>query len=157
MLERLRHPRVCERVPAGRRLVGVEAVIDKDLSSGLLAVDLEADVLAIVTDVDAATPGCGTPAEPASVYPASPQSGLGGTCDSLYFRGVRRPCPATPPTADGSGWYPGRHYIRASLDGVSKTNKEPTQKTPKGLEIPVPTRESIFTALRKVIKPVKKP
>jgi hypothetical protein len=34
--------------------------------------------------------------------------------------------------------------------------QEPTQKTPKGLEIPVPTRESIFSALRKVIKPVKK-
>jgi len=31
------------------------------------------------------------------------------------------------------------------------------QKTPKGLEIPMPTRESVFTALRKVIKPVKKP
>jgi len=34
--------------------------------------------------------------------------------------------------------------------------QEPTQKTPKGLEIPVPTRESIFSTLRKVIKPVKK-
>ena len=31
-------------VPAGRRLVGIEAVIDKDLASALLAADLEADV-----------------------------------------------------------------------------------------------------------------
>jgi hypothetical protein len=35
--------------------------------------------------------------------------------------------------------------------------QEPTQKTPKGLEIPIPSRESIFSALRKIAKPVKKP
>ena len=32
-----------EDVPAGRRLVGVEGVIDKDLASALLAIDIEAD------------------------------------------------------------------------------------------------------------------
>jgi len=50
-----------EPVPAGRRLVGVEGVIDKDLAAALLAVDLNADVLAIVTDVDAVYSGWGTP------------------------------------------------------------------------------------------------
>jgi len=50
-----------EPVPAGRRLVGVEAVIDKDLASALLAIDLDADVLLIVTDVDAAYADWGTP------------------------------------------------------------------------------------------------
>jgi carbamate kinase len=50
-----------EPVPAGRRLVGIEAVIDKDLASALLAADLKADVLAIVTDVDAVYTGWGTP------------------------------------------------------------------------------------------------
>jgi carbamate kinase len=50
-----------EPVPAGKRLVGVEAVIDKDLASALLAIDLDADVLLIVTDVDAAYSGWGTP------------------------------------------------------------------------------------------------
>jgi carbamate kinase len=50
-----------EPAPAGRRLVGVEAVIDKDLASALLAIDLEADVLAIVTDVDAVYEGWATP------------------------------------------------------------------------------------------------
>jgi hypothetical protein len=40
---------------------------------------------------------------------------------------------------------------------VTDKPQEPTQKTPKGLEIPVPKRESIFDAFRKVIKPVKKP
>jgi hypothetical protein len=34
---------------------------------------------------------------------------------------------------------------------------EPKQVTPKGLEIPVPTRDSIFAAFRKIIGPVKKP
>jgi carbamate kinase len=50
-----------EPAPAGRRLVGVEAVIDKDLASALLAIDLEADVLAILTDVDAVYADWGTP------------------------------------------------------------------------------------------------
>ena len=49
--------------PAGRRLVGVEAVIDKDLASALLATDLDADVLAIVTDVDAVYTDWGTPGQ----------------------------------------------------------------------------------------------
>ena len=52
---------VDEPVPAGRRLVGVEAVIDKDLASARLAMDLGADYLAIVTDVDAVYSGWGTP------------------------------------------------------------------------------------------------
>ena len=47
--------------PAGRRLVGVEAVIDKDLASALLAADLDADALLIVTDVDAVYVDWGTP------------------------------------------------------------------------------------------------
>ena len=50
-----------EPAVAGRRLVGVEAVIDKDLASALLATELEADALAIVTDVDAVYADWGTP------------------------------------------------------------------------------------------------
>lgn len=41
-----------EEVPAGRRLAGVEAVIDKDLASALLAREIGADLLAIITDVE---------------------------------------------------------------------------------------------------------
>ena len=69
-----------EPVPAGRRLVGVEAVIDKDLASALLATDLGADVLAIVTDVDAVYSGWGTP-EQRAIRRATP---------SRFDRGVRR-------------------------------------------------------------------
>jgi carbamate kinase len=61
-----------EHGPAGRRLVGVEAVIDKDLASALLAADLGADVLAIVTDVDAVYTGWGTP-EQAPIRRITPQ------------------------------------------------------------------------------------
>ena len=41
-------------------LVGIEAVIDKDASSALLAEALHADVLALLTDVDAVYEGWGT-------------------------------------------------------------------------------------------------
>jgi carbamate kinase len=50
-----------EPVVAGRKLVGVEAVIDKDLASALLAKELKADALLIVTDVDAVYADWGTP------------------------------------------------------------------------------------------------
>jgi carbamate kinase len=62
-----------EPVPAGRRLVGVEAVIDKDLASALLAIDVGADVLAIVTDVDAVYAGWGTP-EQQPIRRATPEA-----------------------------------------------------------------------------------
>ncbi|HEX5145253.1 MAG TPA: carbamate kinase [Mycobacterium sp.] len=42
-------------------LQGVEAVIDKDLASALLAQQLDADMLVIATDVDAVYTGWGTP------------------------------------------------------------------------------------------------
>lgn len=54
---------VDEPAPAGRRMVGIEAVIDKDLASSMLALDLEADLLVLVTDVDAVYSGWGTPAQ----------------------------------------------------------------------------------------------
>lgn len=45
----------------GTTLVGVEAVIDKDLASGLLAWQLEADFLVMATDVEGVYEGFGTP------------------------------------------------------------------------------------------------
>jgi carbamate kinase len=66
-----------EPAPAGRQLVGVEAVIDKDLASALLAKDLGADALAIVTDVDAVYSDWGTP-EQRAIRRATPEA-LAGT------------------------------------------------------------------------------
>jgi carbamate kinase len=62
-----------EPVRAGRKLVGVEAVIDKDLASALLAKDLAADALLIVTDVDAVYQGWGTP-EQCAIRRATPEA-----------------------------------------------------------------------------------
>jgi carbamate kinase len=58
--------------PAGRRLGGVEAVIDKDLASALLAIEIGADALLIVTDVDAVYADWGTP-EQRPIRSATPQ------------------------------------------------------------------------------------
>ena len=46
---------------AERRLVGVEAVIDKDLASELLAREVDADLFVMVTDVDGVYEDWGTP------------------------------------------------------------------------------------------------
>ena len=62
-----------EATPAGHRLVGVEGVIDKDMASALLAIDLHADSLVIVTDVDAAYANWGTP-EQEAIRRASPEA-----------------------------------------------------------------------------------
>jgi carbamate kinase len=48
---------------AGRELAGVEAVIDKDHASALLAADLNADILILATDAPAAFVGFGTPSQ----------------------------------------------------------------------------------------------
>jgi carbamate kinase len=58
--------------PAGQRLRGVEAVIDKDLASALLAIELGADALLIVTDVDAVYADWGMPSQRA-IREATPQ------------------------------------------------------------------------------------
>ncbi|MFT5223028.1 MAG: carbamate kinase [Glaciecola sp.] len=47
-------------VSDGDQLLGVEAVVDKDASSALLACDLDADALVILTDVDAVQIDFGT-------------------------------------------------------------------------------------------------
>ena len=62
-----------EPAPAGRQLVGVEAVIDKDLASALLAKDLDAEALVIVTDVDAVYSGWDTP-EQRAISRATPEA-----------------------------------------------------------------------------------
>ena len=49
-----------------RRLVGVEAVIDKDLASSLLARELDADLFVMATDVDGVYVDWGKPTQRAS-------------------------------------------------------------------------------------------
>jgi carbamate kinase len=66
-----------EPAPAGRRLRGVEAVIDKDLASALLAIEIDADALLIVTDVDGVYADWGTPEQRA--IPAATPAMLSGS------------------------------------------------------------------------------
>jgi carbamate kinase len=47
-------------IEEGPRLIGVEAVVDKDLASSILARDVDAEVLLICTDVDGVYEGYGT-------------------------------------------------------------------------------------------------
>ncbi|MFI0432344.1 MAG: carbamate kinase [Candidatus Nanopelagicales bacterium] len=54
-----------------KHLVGVEAVIDKDRSSAVLAQDLEAELLVIATDADAVYLNWGTP-EQKAIFEISP-------------------------------------------------------------------------------------
>jgi len=58
---------------AERRLVGVECVIDKDLASGLLAKELSADLLVMLTDADAVYLDWGKPRQTA-IRRASPEA-----------------------------------------------------------------------------------
>jgi carbamate kinase len=64
-------------IPAVRaadgRLAGIEAVIDKDLASGLLARELRADALLMLTDVDAVYSGWGGP-DARPIRRSSPQA-----------------------------------------------------------------------------------
>jgi len=58
---------------AERRLVGVEAVIDKDFCSELLAREVEADLLVMATDAEAVFDGWGTP-EAKAIFQAAPSA-----------------------------------------------------------------------------------
>ena len=73
-----------------RTLVGVEAVIDKDRSSAVLAQDLDADLLVIATDADAVYLDWGTPDQRA-IAQASPDADRGlrlpGRVDGSEGRG----------------------------------------------------------------------
>jgi carbamate kinase len=61
----------------GQQLTGVEAVIDKDRASALLARDIGADILIMATDASAAFVGFGTPRQRAIVA-ADPDALLAG-------------------------------------------------------------------------------
>lgn len=81
-----------EESEAGRRLTGVEAVIDKDLASAALAADLRADALLVLTDVDAVYADWGTPHQTAIRY-ATPANLLGGRfADGSMGPKVRAAC-----------------------------------------------------------------
>ena len=78
--------------PAGRHLHGVEAVIDKDLASALLAIDIGADALVIVTDVDAVYADWGTPQQRAIRIATPAELGAGTFAAGSMGPKVRAAC-----------------------------------------------------------------
>jgi carbamate kinase len=101
-----------EPVPAGRRLVGVEAVIDKDIASAHLAADIGADVLAIITDVDAVYVDWGTPRSRAISH-ASPAA-LASTDFAAGSMG---------PKVGAACWFVERTGRRAAIGSIEEAAK----------------------------------
>lgn len=81
-----------------RKLKGIEAVIDKDLCSALLAEQLDADLLIIATDVDAAYVDWGKPTQRPLPRPTPTSSNASASPPAPWGRRCRRPAtlPATP-------------------------------------------------------------
>jgi carbamate kinase len=77
-------------IEEGPRLVGVEAVVDKDLASAILARDVEAEVLVICTDVDGVYEAYGTP-DQRPIDRLSPSEALEGLADGTFPAGSMGP------------------------------------------------------------------
>lgn len=91
-----------------RQLQGVEAVIDKDLASELLARELEADLFVMATDVDAVYTGWETPAAKA-VKRASP-----GAMSAFDF-----PAGSMAPKVEAAGRFVGKTGKTAAIGAAT--------------------------------------
>jgi carbamate kinase len=77
-------------IEEGPRLVGVEAVVDKDLASAILARDVEAEVLLICSDVEGVYEAFGTP-EQRLLERLTPAEALEGLADGSFPAGSMGP------------------------------------------------------------------
>jgi carbamate kinase len=77
-------------IEEGPRLVGVEAVVDKDLCAAILARDVEAEVLLICTDVDGVFRAYGTP-DQRLIDRMSPEEARAGLEDGTFPAGSMGP------------------------------------------------------------------
>jgi carbamate kinase len=122
------------------RLVGVEAVIDKDLTAAAVAIGLHADMLVIATDVDHAVVGYGGPApqplgsvSPARLRAYAAQGQFGGGSMGPKVDAVCRFVEATGRRAAITSL----HRITDAVAGTAGTQVIPTQVTPTQV-IPAP-------------------
>jgi carbamate kinase len=77
-------------IEEGPRLVGVEAVVDKDLCAAILARDVEAGILLICTDVDGVYRGFGT-SQQRVIDRLSPEEARRGLDDGTFPAGSMGP------------------------------------------------------------------
>ena len=100
-------------LPSARTtLVGVEAVIDKDLASQLLALEIEADLFVMATDVDAVYLDWGTPDQQALT-----------TVTAAELRSARFPAGSMGPKVDAACRFveaTGREAAIGSLNDIEK-------------------------------------
>jgi carbamate kinase len=91
----------------GRGLAGVEAVVDKDRTSALLAAELEADVLLLLTDVAGIRLGRRT-AEERTLGRATPAE----------LAALDLPAGSMGPKAEAAGWFVERTGARAAIGAL---------------------------------------
>jgi carbamate kinase len=99
-------------IEEGPRLVGVEAVVDKDLCAAILARDVEAGVLLICTDVDGVYRGYGT-SQQRVIDRLSPEEARRGLDDGTF------PAGSMGPKVDAAAAYVeagGRRAVICALD-----------------------------------------
>jgi len=118
-------PTVRITTPDGaQRLVGVEAVIDKDLTAAVLARDVRANVLVIATDVDAAVLGYGSPAArplgAVTVHELRAHAADGWFAGGSMGPKVEAACRFVEATG-GRSVITSLHRIRAAVDGTAGT------------------------------------
>jgi carbamate kinase len=108
----------------GRRLEGVEAVIDKDLASALLATDIGADMLVIATDVDAVYENWGTPEQRAIRQTTPAELGAGEYAEGSMGPKVNAACLFVE-KAGGTAVIGSISEIDAMLRGEAGTTVQP--------------------------------
>jgi carbamate kinase len=99
-------------IEEGPRLVGVEAVVDKDLASAILARDVEAGVLLICTDVEGVYQAYGTPGQ-RLLDRLTPAEALEGLADGTFPAGSMGPKVEAAATFVGHG---GQLAVICALD-----------------------------------------
>lgn len=96
---------------ANGRLAGVEAVIDKDWTSARLAVELQADKLVLLTDIDAVYANWGKP-------DATPIARL----SFAETDGLMLPAGSMGPKAAAAAWFAGTTGKTAFIGALSETD-----------------------------------
>ena len=99
-------------IEEGPRLVGVEAVVDKDLASAILARDVEAGVLVICTDVEGVYEAYGTP-DQRLLESLTPAEALEKLADGTFPAGSMGPKVEAAATFVGHG---GERAVICALD-----------------------------------------